>query len=74
MYAQVLDFFKWKKVAVIYYDDEFTLNVCMLFMYHFVSAKYIDMRVAGFYVHSESHLMCRSYALIDPFVMNFGGF
>ena len=27
-YAEVLQWLNWKKVAVIYYDDDFTLNVC----------------------------------------------
>ena len=27
-YVKVVKMLKWKKVAVIYYDDDFTLNVC----------------------------------------------
>jgi len=27
-YSEILKKFKWKRVAVIYYDDEFTLDVC----------------------------------------------
>ena len=27
-YVEVVKMLKWKKVAVIYYDDDFTLNVC----------------------------------------------
>ena len=27
-YSAILEKFNWRRVAVIYYDDEFTLNVC----------------------------------------------
>jgi len=27
-YGAILEKFNWRRAAVIYYDDEFTLNVC----------------------------------------------
>jgi len=27
-YSEIIKRFNWERVAVIYYDDEFTLNVC----------------------------------------------
>ena len=27
-FRAILKYFNWRRVAVIYYDDEFTLNVC----------------------------------------------
>ena len=41
-YSEVLKKMNWNRVAVIYYDDDFTLNVCVVLCYYTLSMLHVS--------------------------------